>query len=135
MERIMRLVHERESGCWEYASESRQGTSYRQVEVTEGGARVLRYAHRVVYEHMVGAIPEGLQLDHLCRNRMCVNPEHLEPVTGQENKRRAVALITECPQGHPCNEANLRRQPDGRRYCRECKRLQSAAKRSRQRST
>lgn len=130
MERLMRLVLKTEAGCWEYAA-TRQGTSYRQIEVVEGGVRVIRYAHRVAYEHLVGPIPPGLQLDHLCRNRMCVNPEHLEPVTAQENKQRAVALITECPKGHPRNESNLRIQPDGRRYCRECKRLAAAAKRSR----
>jgi hypothetical protein len=54
----------------------------------KGGARS---AHRFYYEQHVGPIPEGLQLDHLCRNTRCVNPAHLEPVTGAENMRRRVA--------------------------------------------
>jgi hypothetical protein len=122
MERIMRMVVKSEAGCWEYAAHSRKGNSYRQVNVYVDGKQVLRYAHRVAYEHFVGEIPDGLQLDHVCRNRVCVNPAHLEPVTASENRRRATALITHCPQGHPYDETNMRVQPDGRRYCRECKR-------------
>ena len=58
-------------------------------------------AHRAVYEHLVGPIPEGFQLDHLCRVRECVNPAHLEPVTQQENIRRGeVATKAECVNGH-----------------------------------
>ncbi len=60
-------------------------------------------AHRWAYEHWVGPIPDGLQIDHLCRNRCCVNPAHLEPVTAQENTRRALAFRvppTHCKWGH-----------------------------------
>jgi hypothetical protein len=129
IDRLMKLVTVSPSGCWEYAK-SRGGTSYRQVNLEENGKRVLRYAHRVAYEALVGPIPQGLQLDHLCRNRMCVNPEHLEPVTARENLRRVFALITECPSGHPYDEINMGIQPDGRRYCRLCKRNKARARRA-----
>jgi hypothetical protein len=122
--KITRLV----SGCWEYAAESRKGDSYRQVQLVEDGKRVLRYAHRVMYEHLVGPIPDGMQLDHLCRNRMCVNPDHLEPVTARENTRRATALITACPSGHAYDDQNTALTPEGRRYCRECKRIKALAR-------
>lgn len=85
-------------------------------------------AHRWSYEHFVGPIPEGLQIDHLCRTPACVNPEHLEPVTGAENVRRAFAHITHCPQRHPYSAENTyKRAGDGRRYCRECRRARGYA--------
>jgi hypothetical protein len=82
-------------------------------------------AHRVAYEEAIGPIPEGLELDHLCRNRACVNPEHLEPVTHAEDNRRAAAARTTCRQGHPWDEENTYVW-NNIRYCRACNR---AAKR------
>jgi hypothetical protein len=79
-----------------------------------------RLAHRIAYEDANGPIPEGMQIDHLCRNRTCCNPAHLEPVTLQENMRRRGAIRTECPQGHPYDEANTRVNARGHRSCREC---------------
>ena len=78
------------------------------------------YAHRWVWEHEVGPIPEGLTIDHLCRNTACVNPAHLEPVPGSENTRRATRLITHCPYGHPYNKENTYIQKGGR-VCRTCR--------------
>ena len=89
--------------------------------------------HRVAYEAAVGPIPEGLQLDHLCRNTLCTNPAHLEPVTCRENLLRgntlqaANAAKTHCPYGHPYAGENLRvrRLKSGGlgRSCRECARV------------
>lgn len=77
-------------------------------------------AHRLAYELFVGPIPKGLVLDHLCRVRRCVDPNHLEPVTSAENTRRAARLITHCPAGHPYDDKNTRVTPDGGRICRAC---------------
>lgn len=82
-------------------------------------------AHRWLYEHMVGPIDTGLDLDHLCRNRPCVNPDHLEPVTRRENLIRGATIIaaqlaaTHCPAGHPYNDENTYRNGNQRR-CRAC---------------
>ena len=84
-------------------------------------------AHRFAYEGLVSSVPHGLELDHLCRNRACVNIAHLEPVTHAENQRRsplagkASRAKTHCPQGHPYDERNTRRYK-GRRHCRACAR-------------
>lgn len=83
-------------------------------------------AHRAVYELVVEQIPAGLQLDHLCRNPLCVNPSHMEPVTPRENVLRGNtiaarnAAVTHCPQGHPYNEANTKLR-NGWRVCKACK--------------
>ena len=84
--------------------------------------RCLVLAHRWAYEFCVGPIPDGLQIDHLCRVRLCVRPDHLEPVTRIENLRRGWRLITSCPQGHPYDEENTRHYK-GSRFCRACDRL------------
>lgn len=85
--------------------------------------------HRVTYTELVGPIPEGLDLDHLCRNRACCNPEHLEPVERVENVRRGLrgpgygALITHCKRGHEFAPWNLARsRGEGFRICRSCHR-------------
>ena len=81
-------------------------------------------AHRVAYGYLVGDIADGLTLDHLCRNRRCINPAHLEPVSAAENTRRGIRwqlAKTHCPQGHPYAGENLITYPDGsRRACRAC---------------
>jgi hypothetical protein len=81
-------------------------------------------AHRWAYEYLVGPIPDGLDIDHLCRVRRCVNPDHLEPVTRIENVRRGYSsthqrVKTHCPQGHPYVGWNLL-VDHGRRRCRTC---------------
>lgn len=78
-------------------------------------------AHRWVYEEMRGPIADGMTLDHLCRNKRCVNPDHLEPVTRGENVRRHTRLTTTCPAGHDYTPENTRIN-DGKRRCRACQR-------------
>jgi hypothetical protein len=87
----------------------------------------LQMAHRVAYEMLVGSIPKGMTLDHLCRRRHCIKPDHLEPVSLAENLRRGEspfarnARKTHCPQGHAYDEANTYIQPKtGGRVCRAC---------------
>ena len=86
-------------------------------------------AHRVAYESLVGSIPSGLELDHLCRNRLCCNPSHLEPVTHRENMLRSTALITHCPQGHAYVFAASIHSRHGR-FCRACQRDYKARRRA-----
>lgn len=91
--------------------------------VTARGEETKVMAHRWSYEHHVGPIGEGLDIDHLCRNRACVNPSHLEPVTRLENIRRAAALKSHCPAGHPYDQANTYVRPGTvHRKCRTCAR-------------
>jgi hypothetical protein len=87
------------------------------------------YAHRFAYELLKGPIPEGKEIDHLCRNRRCVNPEHLEAVTHAVNLfrgntiNRKAAQTTHCPKGHPLIEGNLvlsHLYSRGKRECRTC---------------
>lgn len=87
-------------------------------------AGTARLAHRIAYELTVGAVPEGLQLDHLCRTRRCVRPDHLEPVTNKENQRRGATgiLLTHCRHGHPYVPENVYTSPKGIRRCRQCHR-------------
>lgn len=87
--------------------------------------RKTRLGHRAVYEAVIGPIPDGLTLDHLCRVRACINPDHLEPVTVAENTRRAAANKTHCPAGHAYDEDNTYHPPQGGRMCRECYRKHS----------
>jgi hypothetical protein len=108
-------------GCWLWPG-SKTPEGYGRFTSKETGWVSL---HRWVYEYLRTEIPEGLHLDHLCRNPSCVNPWHLEPVTVAVNIRRGAgfALKMTCPKGHPYNEANTRWWKDIR-LCLTCKRDQ-----------
>jgi len=102
--------------------------------------RMTNMAHRWAWILTHGPLAQGLEIDHLCRNRLCVNPEHMEPVTHAENMRRGQMVRgkkhhhgrkTHCPRGHPLSGSNLRTWTDKRgytrRYCRECGRQTARA--------
>jgi len=109
-----------DDGCWEWTAGHMKG-GYGIVRVD--GRQCL--AHRVIYELLVGPIPEGKELDHLCRNTGCVRPSHLEPVKHRENVLRGEGLAarqakqTHCGKGHLLSGSNLRMQ-GRKRVCRRC---------------
>lgn len=114
------VAKEDEPGCWVWVGTLQKngyGSFY-------AGGRTLR-AHRWAYEHFIGPIPDGLQTDHLCRNRACVNPDHLEPVTPKVNARRA--MRSHCVNGHEFTDQNTYFHA-GKRYCRECRRKRNRAR-------
>lgn len=116
--------------CWEWTG-ARTSAGYGHFRITGGG---YEYAHRFAYLISTGPIPEGLVLDHLCRNPPCVRPDHLEAVTHAENVRRGLrpywAIRTECVHGHDItNPANVYTAPAGDNRCRVCAKITQAAKR------
>lgn len=117
------------SGCWQWEG-PRNADGYGWLRDADRGKV---FAHRFAYELLVGPIPEGLTIDHLCRNRACVNPEHMEPVSAVVNVMRGIspparhARATHCPKGHPYSETNTYVTPGrGWRQCRQCRRARKA---------
>ena len=114
--RFFDKVQEVESGCWEWSA-AVVNKGYGKFNERKGRAV---YAHRWCYEFMVGPIPDGLQLDHLCRNTICVNPDHLDPVTNRVNTLRGNKVQNTCLRGHTFTPENTYIRPNGRRTCRAC---------------
>lgn len=126
-DRFWKRVRKDPDGCWRWTGALFAGSGYGMLSVNRRPA----LAHRVSWELHRGAIPEGAHLDHLCRVRECVNPEHLEPVSPRENLMRGETTVAAqnaakiaCPLGHPYDETNTYVTPDGKRGCRECRRRQ-----------
>lgn len=118
------------NGCVEFTGAL--GTNGR-GSVRVAGRPTLPYV--AAYELLVGPVPDGMELDHLCRNPPCVNPAHLEPVTHKVNMERgAWATKTHCPQGHPYDETNTYRTKAGGRACRACHRASEARRSAARRS-
>jgi HNH endonuclease len=113
--------------CWIWiAKKVRAGYGVTGIGSRTDGSRRSVYTHRFFYEMLVAKIPEGLQIDHLCRVRACCNPNHLEPVTARENLLRGETLPamcskkTHCPLGHPYDEDNTIIKRGKHRNCRTC---------------
>jgi len=119
--------------CWEWRGQ-KLWSGYGRFFVWAPGGGGKRPAHRVAYELFIGPVPAGLDLDHLCRNRGCVNPDHLEPVTRRTNLLRGntiparKARQTHCCRGHEFNAANTKLRPNGTRFCLRCYDLRNPAR-------
>lgn len=118
-------VPEPNSGCWLWLGKVAKDTGYGKASFR--GREIL--AHRLFYGTLVGPIPRGLTLDHLCRVRSCVNPAHTEPVTRAVNVMRGDGIAARnarkitCHAGHPFTKRNTYITADGYRQCRECRRV------------
>ncbi len=99
------------TGCWNWLGGLNRG--YGNFGKTS--------SHRFIWKYLFDEIPEKYDIDHLCRNKKCCNPLHLEPVTRLENIRRAAAMITHCPKNHPYNAENTIYDKHGWRFCRMCR--------------
>jgi hypothetical protein len=131
-----RVSPEPNSGCWLWTGNAiPAGYGQFRVGSMADGSRRYVMAHRFSFEAAKGAIPKGMCLDHLCRMPLCVNPDHLEPVTRGENVRRGLTgnpetnggarhnrSKTHCPKGHPYNPENTYVNRLGHRSCRACQR-------------
>lgn len=130
VQRVLRTIqYDLKTHCWWWlGTRSRDG--YARIGIGRLGSVAV---HRLAYELLRGPIPDGLELDHLCRHRSCVNPDHLEPVTRRENQLRGespagrAARTTHCPSGHALTIDNLTNHglKRGFRECLECKRIRS----------
>jgi len=118
-ERVLSRCVETPTGCWEWTGGKTAGYGYIGL-----GRHLVFRVHRVVYTYMVGEIPDGLHLDHLCRNRACVNPAHLDPVPNSVNWSRGESPSAKnvrtdtCQRGHSMVDAYVRKS--GARRCRPC---------------
>ena len=129
--RIQRNIVTDANGCWVWQGAT-SAAGYGRIATPRGRRQPRRsqYVHRIAYETWVGPIPDGLALDHLCHNRACCNPAHLEPVTFSENLRRSPQSVanrakSHCIHGHEFTPENTRLVPKGRR-CKACERRRAA---------
>lgn len=133
-ERILyHSIPEPNSGCWLWLGRIKSN-GYGTIGIKKDDEWRTAHAHRISYEIFVGRIPDGLDLDHKCRQRCCINPDHLEPVTRSENLKRSPFMgrdrqrqKTHCPRGHPYSGKNNR----GERICHVCARESTRLSRER----
>jgi len=118
IQRLLDRVEINGAGCWIWTGATSNG--YGKIGRGRSGEGE-EYTHRLAYMELVGTIPEGLTVDHLCRVRSCCNPEHLEVVTNAENIARVTRSMTMCKHGHPFEGRNVYTSPDGKRHCRTCR--------------
>ena len=134
LQELDKRIYEDDFGCWIYTGPRHKG--YGQASYQGRRWQV----HRLAWTLANGPIPEGKVLDHLCRNRACCNPAHLEPVTDRENIHRSPihnANKLRCKQGHPFTDENTginRHKGRERRYCRTCQRAWNSACAARRRA-
>lgn len=123
-----KVLPEPNSGCWLWLGFVNKQTGYGHINL--GGDGPITTAHRVSYELFVRPIPEGLEIDHLCRVHCCVNPKHLEAVTGSVNCLRGISpqfnrdrakRQTHCKRGHEFTAENTGRNSIRGRVCRKCR--------------
>lgn len=115
-------------GCWEYIQVP-ENTGYGRITTVIDGITVRDYIHRIAYKLYKGPIPKGYEIDHLCRNRICANPDHLEAVPSRVNWLRGKSIqaiyhkATHCRHGHEYTPENTYIIPcSGKRTCRQCAR-------------
>lgn len=122
--RFWRKVDKRPDGCWIWTGAIHR-SGYATFTDGSNSTQRTKWVHRLAYELLVGEIPAGLVLDHLCRVPLCVNPEHLEPVTQRENMLRSAliggkAAQTHCLRGHEFTPENTWRNKNNQRWCKTC---------------
>ena len=125
--RLVKSIKTTPEGCWEWTKFiDKDGYGMVRVGSRTDGTRRNERVHRWAYSLIIGQIPKGYVLDHLCRNRRCCNPVHLEIVTPQENTKRNIrATATHCVNDHPLLGDNLYIAPDGKRGCKTCRHKRS----------
>jgi HNH endonuclease len=130
---------EKTADCWIWHGAASKDGYGIFVEYGEHLEKIMWRTHRFAYVTLVGPIPDGLTLDHLCRNRSCIRPAHLEPVSNVENLLRGNSWSginkrkTHCKHGHVFDEANTYYDKHGDRHCKTCGREWMARKRASQR--
>jgi hypothetical protein len=116
-----KVVRDEDHLCWEWQG-LKLPAGYGVLKGLPGSPKSQLLAHRVSWEINIGPIPSGLCIDHLCMNKSCVNPAHMELVTRGENSMRAMLGRTHCKHGHLFSEENTAVGRNGRRVCRACSR-------------